>query len=259
MKTFAPIAAALASLLPAGAPAAQDTAAGDWDLHRDDEGVLAFTTYDSGLAIAFRCRDGAFAAVAAGLPPSRDSRRRLLLRLQDEEPRPSMWTATTNDTVAVADYPAPLARQFRKGGSLRLTVPDGAGEGRDLTHEVELPPSNAAIDAALTACGRPLVDPRDALLSAVDGEGLSGGATWARRPRIIFPNTRYASGFAVLSCLAWSDGRLTDCIIESEHPHDGRFGEAALRGARNARAAIPESAPPGPFRVGFHVGFRLPR
>lgn len=258
MKSLAPV-AALAGLLAAASPsAAQEPAAGDWDLHRDDEGVLAFTTYDSGLAIAFRCRDQAFAAVAAGLPPSREARRRLVLRFKDEEPYPSMWTSTTDNTVAVADYPAPLARQLRQGGTLRLTVPRGAGDGRDLTHVVELPPSNAAIDATLTECGRPLVDPRDALLEAVEGEGLSGGATWARQPRIRFPDTRYAAGSAVLSCLAWEDGRLTDCVVESEHPQDGGFGEAALRGVRRARADLPEDAGPGPHRVGFYVGFRMP-
>lgn len=257
MSPFAPV-AALAGLLAAAPAAAQDAAAGDWDLHRDGEVVLAFTTYDSGLAIAFRCRDDAFAAVAAGLPASREARRRLVLRFQDGEPYPSMWTNTTDDTVAVADYPAPLARELRQGGTFRLTIPDGAGDGRDLTHVVELPPSNAAIDAALTACGRPLVDPRDALLAAVEGEGLSGGATWARRPRVEFPETRYAAGSAVLSCLAWADGRLTDCVVESEHPHDGGFGEAALRGARRARVALPGDAGPGPHRVGFYVNFRLP-
>lgn len=247
----------LAGAVAASSATAQEPAGGDWDLHRDRDGVLAYTTYDSGLAIAFRCRQGAFAAVAAGLPSSREARRSLVLRFEDDdEPQPSMWTTTTNDTVAVADYPAPLARKFRRGGPLRLTIPGGASDGRDLTHVVELPPSNVAIDTALSECGRPLVDPRDALLEAVEGEGLSGGATWARAPRVDFPSTRYAAGFVVLSCLAWMDGRLTDCIVESEHPHDGRFGEAALRGARRARVALPEGSPPGPFRVGFYVNFR---
>jgi hypothetical protein len=243
--------------LSASAAAAQSEEHRDWDLSREDGTVLAFTTFDSGLSLGFRCKDGAFSAVAAGLPPTPDARRRLRLAIGDEEPRTSMWTSTTNSTVAVADYPAPLARVFRRGGPLRLTAPGGAPDGRDLTYAVELPPSNEAIDAALTECGRPLEDPRDALLEKMDDGGLPAGITWTRRPRIRFPDGFYASGFAVLTCLAWADGKLTDCLIESEHPHDGRFGEAALRGARSARVAFDGEQPRQPRRVGFHVAFRL--
>ncbi len=239
----------------------QDDPARDWDLHRDPESgsLMAVTTWDTGFGLAFRCRQGSFAAVAAGLPPERGQRRRLMIRFRDERPYASMWTPTTDRSVAVADYPAMLAREFRQGGSLRITVPDGAADGRDLTYAVELPASNTAIDTVLTECGKPLVDPRDAELEAVEGGGLSGGATWARAPRVRFPNTNYASGFAVVTCLARPEGRLTDCLLESEHPQDGRFGEAALRGARAARVAFPDGPPPGPIRVGFYVGFRQPR
>lgn len=260
MRLIAPLALSALVLIAASPALSQEDSKPDWDLSRDENGSLvAYTTYDTGLSLGFRCKDGAFAAVAAGLPHFNGNRRPLMLRFGDREPFRSMWTNTTNETVAVADYPAPLARKFRQGGPLRLTAPGGAPDGRDLTYAVVLPSSNVAIDTVLTECGRPLNDPRDALLEPIGSHGLSGAATWARAPRVQFPNTFYASGFAVLTCLAWPDGSTSDCVVESEHPHDGRFGEAALRGARRARVAFDGEAPERPIRVGFYVGFRVSR
>lgn len=253
------LAAALLACLLASPSAAQNPEAQDWELNLepDSGALLAVTRYDSGLTVAFRCRDGDFAAVLAGLPASQAPRRDLTLALRDEAPASSAWTTTDDPTVVLGDYPAPLAREFRQGGALRLTVPGGAADGRNLTYAVDLPPSAEAIDRVLTRCNRPLTDPRDALLTAVGDSGLSGGATWARPPRVEFPpRSRYASGFAVVTCLAWPDGRLRDCVVESEHPHDGGFGRQAVRAAEGARVRLPEGAA-GPTQVGFYTRFRL--
>lgn len=247
------------AVLALGVPALAQDAARDWDLHQDEAAktLLAYTTFDSGLSVAFRCQNGSFAAVLAGLPPLRQPRRMLKIGFQGEQ-RVTMWTNTTDRSVVVADYPAPLARQFRDGGELKVTIPEGAGDGRDLSYILPLPSSNAAIDQVLTRCERPLVDARDSELEVVGSAGLTAGFEWARAPRPRFPDTRYASGFAVTTCMTRPDGSLTNCIIESEHPQDGGFGDAALRGAAGARVGVTgaRGAEVPPRKIGFYTAFR---
>ena len=64
-----------------------------------------------------------------------------------------------------------------------IVVPGGAENGRNLRYVIDLPASGAAIDETLQACGRPLVDPRDAERSALPEDGLPPEIEWARQPR----------------------------------------------------------------------------
>ena len=254
-----PIAALLACAI--AMPALAQDAAGDWDLHRDPRKkmVLAYTAFDVGLSVAFRCIDGSFNAVVAGLPPAAGDRRMLRLGFRDNEAYESMWTATTDASVVVGDFPAPLAREFRQGGTLRVTVPGGAADGRNLRYDVELPASNGAIDETLMACGRALVDPRDSELRAIGETGLPAGLTWSRAPRPRFPEGgRYASGFVVLTCINNADGSLRDCLVEMEHPHDSRFGRATLDAVGRARIQLTDQpdAPVPVRRVSFRTRYR---
>lgn len=254
---------ALATLVTCGLalPALAQDAADDWDIARDPskKTILAYTTFDNGLSVAFRCIEGSFNAVIAGLPPSREDRRTLELAFRDDEPRRTMWTSTTDSTVVVGDFPAPLAREFRQGGALKVTVPNGAADGRHLRYDVELPASSAAVDEALTACNRPLVDPRDAELEAIGDSGLTGGVVWDRGPRPRYPSNHYASGFVVTTCVTTPEGRLRDCVVEMEHPHDGRFGRATLKAAERARVRNAEDAAQAvPIRrISFRTFFRV--
>ena len=257
MKRALVLVTACAVALPA---VAQDSAA-DWDISRDParKTVLAYTQFDNGLSVGFRCVDGSFNAVIAGLPPSRDDRRMLELAFRDDESHETMWSSTTDSSVVVGDFPAPLAREFRQGGALKLTVPRGAADGRNLRYEVVLPASGAAVDEALTACGRPLVDPRDAELEAIGASGLTGGVVWDRGPRPRYPSSRYASGFVVVTCVTTPEGRLRDCVVEMEHPQDGRFGEATLDAAERARVRNAEdrNLPVPVRRISFRTHFRM--
>jgi len=243
-------------------PALAQDGSRDWDLVRDPakKSVLAFTTFDVGLSVAFRCVDGSLNTVIAGLPPSGQERRTLQLGFRDDPAYDSVWTTTTDRSVVVGDYPAMLARDFREGGALKLTVPRGAADGRNLRFEVELPASNGAIDEVLTSCGRPLVDPRDEIMAAIPDSGLPVGMIWARQPRPSFPRTNYARGFVVTTCLTTPDGRLEDCVVEMEHPHDSGFGAATLRSTRQAR--LRNTAQPGqplpPQLVSFRTSFIMP-
>lgn len=259
MKSTLAAVAVLAFALPA---LAQD-AARDWDIHRDParKVVAAHVGFDSGLALMVRCVDGSYEAIIAGLPePERRAQtRRLEIGFDDRPGRGQTWNVAAEPTLAVSGLPAPFARRLRQGGRLEIAIPDGGGEGRTLRHVLDLPASNAAIDETLTACGRPLVDPRDATIDEVGPGGLPPGMVWRDAPRPSYPRTPYAAGFAVLTCITQPDGRLRDCEIEAEHPSDGGFGEAALRSTRRARVQSPNE-PEGAMmarRIAFRTTFRM--
>ena len=198
--------------------------------------MVAFTSFDNGITLATRCADGGFEAVIAGLPPAgRATTRSLRIAFGDEDLSASQWNVATDDTVAVSELPAPFARELRAGGRLRILVPNGTGDGRNLMYDLTLPASSTSIDRTLSACGRPSIDPRDAELDALSESGVPRNLGWAERPAGRFPRTDYARGFAVASCVTNPDGTLRDCTIEAEHPRDGGFGQAALVAARAAR------------------------
>jgi len=219
-------------------PALAQDASADWDMIQDPRKKLlvAYMQFNVGVGIATRCVDGGFEAVLTGLPPAgRATTRPLRIAFGDGALADTRWTVAINDTVAVAELPAPFARELRAGGRLRIQVPNGAADGRNLMYDLALPASSASIDQTLTTCNRPLVDPRDAELDALEEEGVPRNLAWAARPTPRFPRTNYARGFAVATCVTNPDGTLRDCAIESEHPRDGGFGEATLTAARRAR------------------------
>lgn len=227
-------------------PALAQDASADWDFSHDQRRKLmvAYAQFNNGLGIATRCVDGGFEAVITGLPPAgRGSNRPLRIAFGDEELFEYNWSVAVNDTIAVSQLPAPFARELREGGRLRIMVPRGAADGRNLMYDLTLPASSASIDQTLTACNRPLVDPRDAELEALEEDGVPTDLNWAVRPTPRFPRTDYARGFAVATCVSNPDGTLRDCAIESEHPRDGRFGQATLDAARRAR--VQNVAQPG--------------
>lgn len=220
-----------ATLVLMSSPAsAQDVAPADWETHRDERRNLtaAFLRTTTGIDILFRCEKGAFTGFLAGLPQQDGDQRTLEVAFGDAPLRPTQWTAGSEGTSAFSEYPAPFARKMREGGRFQVRVRDGTEDGRPVRYVIDLPPSNVAIDQALEACGRPLVDPRDAEIEAVGENGLPTALQWVQVPRPTFPNTRYARGFATVSCIASPQGRARDCVVETEHPFDGRFGKATL-------------------------------
>ncbi len=242
----------------------------DWDIVRDrrNKQVMAYLQFSNGLGITVRCLDGSLDAVIGGLPPPVNpepssigiSYRPLYMTFRDAEEYGGRWVIAVNDTMAVGLFPAPFARRLREGGALQIRVPDGGGEGRSLSYRIELPPSARHIDEVLTTCDRPLDDPRDDVLGRDENPGLPASIIWERAPRPTFPNnSTYASGFAVISCNTRPDGSLEDCIAESQHPADSRFGREALNATRRARLQVAEDADaPVPVRrVFFTVTFRL--
>ena len=242
-------------------PALAQDAPQDWDLHRNTrtDAVMAFSVFDNGLGIAVRCVDGAYEALLSGLPEAGDHETRTLgVAFGDDEMDMQRWSVARDDTVAVGERPVPFARKLREGGRVQILVPGGGGGGRNLRYDLTLPASSTSIDETLNACGRPLVDSRDAELDALPDDGLPRSLLWVRAPRAEYPSgARYGRGFAIVSCLVNPDGTLRDCAVESEHPHDGGFGDATLRAVRRARVRDTDNpeAPVAPAMVSFRARF----
>jgi len=254
---------ALLSLLAVSPVVAQD-AVPDWDIARNPEDrlVTAAIPLTTGLGLVVRCSGRTYEALILGLPEVEGDTRQLDIAFGDEPLHPETWNVAVDQTVAVSSLPAPFARELRKGGRMQIRVPNATGDGRAVRHVLDLPPSSAAIDETLTACDRPLDDPRDALIENPGPGGLPSGVSWVRAPRPVYPvNFAYARGFVSLSCLTTREGALNECVVESEYPSDGYFGEAALRSTRNARVGVTDA--PGQAvpirRIVFRINFRIRR
>lgn len=252
---------ALALIAASGAALAQD-ATDDWEVIRQPErdSVFAYIPTTTGLTIGFRCINGVYGAIIAGLPEAtRNARTRQISFVVGDHPHPMTFSVTTDRTVAVADYPASLARNMREGGDIGIVIVGGAEGGRNLRHNLEIPASSAAIDETLTACDRPLDDPRDDLLPAIGEGGLPAGVNWSVAPRPTYPRTNYSEGFAVVSCAVQPNGSVAQCQIESEFPDDGGFGRNALRAMDDARISSPNETAGqyAPRIIGFRVNYRM--
>lgn len=248
------------SLPPAQAQEAAQNAAPDWDVIRDADKKLTFahTVFDNGVGIGARCLNGSFQVLISGLPPAIDATRKLKIAIGNDDFAEQRWNAAENPAIAISDRPSPLARDMREGGKMQIIVPGGAEDGRNLRYVLDLPASSAAIDEALQACDRPLVDSRDAELKALGDDGLPLNIEWARRPQPTYPEGRtYTAGFANVTCLTQPDGRVRDCVVETEHPIDGGFGRAAIDATRRARLKSKEGGDVPLGMIEFRTSFTM--
>ena len=255
----------LAALGLIASPAATQDAPGDWQIMSDPskQALAAVVAFDSGIGVGVRCMRGGLGVILTGLPPQSGDRRLLRMGYDDQPLRDSNWVPTADPTAAVHEYPARIARRMRQGGALNIVVP-GAGEGgRNLRYILDLPPSATAIESVLTACNKPLVDPRDAELDVTGpAGGLPANMRWTRAPSPIFPHEAefdgVRGGYAVVSCNTQTDGTLKACEVESEHPLGSGFGRASLAAVDRARVGWTRA--PGAAvdvrRVAFRVSFR---
>lgn len=260
---------AVTTLCPAFDAMGQD-AAQDWEVVQRDNVVGAATQYDNGLSLIVRCTDGrSLNAMIVGLPAAQGHTRQIATWFEGGERderhasrpgarNPRGWGVGGNAGTAFSRYPAGLARRLREGGVMNVLVPGGAEDGRNLRYVLELPESPSAMEMVLNTCGRELKDPRDDDVEALGADGLPYRITWARQPSIQYPTGRtYVRGFVTVSCMTLPDGRLEECVLESEQPEGGGFGEAVLRAARNGRLRNEDDrrSPVPRTRILFHANF----
>lgn len=236
--------------LVAGMAATSAANAQEWNTSIDlpRKTIIAYQEFDNGITVATRCADGDFEVILAGLPEVQGEAlsRVLNVSVGDEPLSPETWSRGTSPTTAFSRLPAPFARRLAAGGNLQVSVP--GAPGRPSTRYVmELSPSPTAVEQALNACHRPLVDPRDTLLARNASDGLAAsadlpGLDWAVPPRPTYPmyaaNGYASEGSVTLSCLARDDGSIASCVVESEHPPKFNFAREAVKAALRARLRL---------------------
>lgn len=221
--------------------------ADDWDLTDHGRSAIASLSFREGLTLAAQCDDGQFNFIIEGLPPTDGATRVVKVQLGNAAEATYGFTNMTPDT-AISTVPAPLVRSLRPGGVLTLTIlKDDQSASR--VYIVELPPSSAALDHTLAACGRPIDDARLIEYPAAVAPLPPDGRKWDILPRGEFPGAAARAGVtggeATLSCVALPDGRLEDCVVESEWPARMNFGREALKGVGRARLKTPVSVEAG--------------
>lgn len=216
----------------------------DWTVTRftEDPALIATIQFDNGLTLVARCMDNVYDVIISGLPPAgpRERTRQIGLMLGDDTSEDTTtWTVGANASAAFSRLPAMVARRLAEGGKLQIIVPGPSAGAPRTRYVMELDPSSRAIERTLTACGRPLVDLRRAERDGDGSDGLPANIRWARRPKIEFPDAVGGRsprlGYVVLSCVVAPQGRLTDCVTESEQPPAYNLGSAVQRALPLAR------------------------
>lgn len=256
-----PVLAALALLLAAGPAAAQadGTNGEDWTYSQDRFLTSAVVSFNEGQEVVIRCRRGTMEVSLRGLPEVAGGAysRTLEVSFDDAPPRPTFWVVGQTTTSAYAIHPAFVARKLRAGGLLRVVVPAAAG-GLRREYRLDLPPSPAAIDAVLNACGRSQNDPRDTFTEAAWFDLDAPDIAWRVRAPAQLPrlgDRRVDDARVDLSCMVEADGRLRACQVENEMPGRLGFGRAALEAMPTARVQTPVHNLDRPiyFTISWHL------
>ncbi len=234
--------------------------------------TIATINFTSDLGIVARCVDGVYDILITGLPeaPRRAMSRDLGIQVGDqEEPYTSVWTVGTNRNTAFSRIPAVVARDLAKGGKLQVIVPPPTPGAPRTRYVMDLNPSSTAIEQTLTACGRPMVDPREARAEEIDGNGQDGlpdTVQWASLPRPTFPESVNGrsplEGYVVLSCVLTAEGRMTECQTESEQPSGYNLWRSVERSLPRARLKLSDEAAAAGLSlagrmVRFSVNFKM--
>ena len=200
----------------------------------------------------------AFGAALAGLPPIEGRRRILEISRPNGVFETHVWRGATIATAAFSLDSERLARAARLGGSLAIRVP-AEGEQPSRLFQLDLPSDATGLDAALTACGVPLVADGDDIQPAYTRP--EGAVQWREHPRPRYPQRAADRGIqegrVVLSCVVTSEGRTRDCEVVSEVPTGADFGREALAAARRATLDVPVGRPSDSGRITFPISFRI--
>ena len=261
MKEPGRIGLALAMSLATASTAFAQDAAEDWDLTVDPAQALTLASLDfGGNAVALRCKAGMLEFLLTGAPASTETVRTVQVTAGGIAGESQTWRAHANTPVLSADEPDRLARQLRAGGDLELRIEPVETGGRGMRFRLTIPPSAAALDQVLSACGAALTDEWDLRPRAFPSSNI----VWERQVAPQYPEAaigRHGAVAAVrVACIVPANGRLDDCRIVFES-HDGLgFGRNALAAARESRIRLPDGEMSAVGKVvHYNVRFRQPQ
>lgn len=239
MKRLDALLGGLIALAPAVA-LTQETPipAGGWDFDPGAAGgraAVASLTFESGAGIAVQCHRGLLNTAILGLPTPAPGEidaygtRQLTVTLNGE-PVLQNWRASEGATTAVAAIPGPLARRLKTGGVLSVTTVPGDSGAPVRRLEIPVPADPSSLDRVLEDCGAPTETAHDTV-TVVDPADLTP-EVW-RRARMFDMADADREGRVQVSCIFAPEGRVRDCIVESESARG--LGRRVLRGRGRVR------------------------
>jgi len=259
MKKQRQIVLALAMIFTVAPPAVAQDAVEDWDLTVDPARQLTLASLDFGdNALALRCKAGVLEFLLTGVPASTEAVRTVQITAGGIAGELQTWQTHPGVPVLSADEPDRLARQLRAGGDLELRIEPVTTGAPALRFRLTTPPSTAALDQVLSACGAALTDEWD-----LRPRATTDNIVWERSVPAEYPEAAAGRQIPVasarLACIVPADGRLDECRIVFES-HDGLgFGRSALAAARNSRIRLPEGDMSAVGKViHYNVRFRQP-
>ena len=263
-RAIAVIAAICASALPAQSQESPVTSDHDWNIYEvtDRNTVVAIAEFDNGITLASRCANNVFDVLISGLPETRDTTRQLRVSVGENASYASSWLVGEIRSAAFSRIPARLARTLMSGGTLKIQIP--AEHNRPATlYVMELDPSSTAVARTLSACNIAWQDSRYDDYGDESSNELTPGLEWYRRPQPEYPapvkGMSPTRGFATVSCITGADGKLDQCLVESEQPTGYGLGKAVLDATRRSRVRSSDPARPidGPRTIVFHANFMM--
>lgn len=222
-------------------PALAQAPAEDWDLTIDPTQQMTMASLDFGEnTLALRCKAGGLDLVLTGTPVTSEPVRTVRISVGGVADERQIWRTRPDLPVLLAPEPDRLARQLRPGGDLDVRIEPAETGQRPLRFRFTAPPSGAAIDRVLSACGARLADDWD-LRPRVFSDNL----IWESAAMPRYPSAAVARRIPLASvrvaCLIPANGRLNTCRILSEDPQGLGFGRSALDAARGSRVALVQS------------------
>lgn len=253
---------AASPVLAQDAPAPVAAEADGWDVETDAARkiTLANIRYDSGAGLIVQCRDGELSTIILGLPataapitPQNGVTTRRLETGALNELSPVTWRSAPDGTSAMRSGDVRRIRDLKKGG--RFIVRTVASENDPARAMVfDLPSDPSGVDQVLTACGRALSDPRDAL------RDVSAFVTVDQRHPGLDVGSPTGDLAYEYSCIVAPGGRVRDCVVELMRPASPELEARLLRSAPRARFDFgddPDSLVGGIFYTGIAVVSRI--
>lgn len=220
---LAALLAGVAAMLPEAGALAQDAPplAQGWDFDpgaASGRATVASLTFESGAGVAVQCHRGLLNTAILGLPAAAPGEinaygQRGLTVLLNGEPVQQSWRASPGSTTAVAAMPGRLARRLKVGGTLSVVTVPGDSGALVRRFEISIPADPASIDRVLEDCGAPGETTHDAV-PFVDPADLTE-EVWRGAHLFLIRNID-REGRAEVSCVFAPEGRVRDCVVESE-------------------------------------------
>lgn len=240
------------ALILGGAPASAAQTP-SWNTVQDAPGGMnaSVAEWPSGVQILSRCSDGVFSLMFAAVHDGPAAQTHY--RLNGGEWERVHWDPAQRSRLFFSRTPARMARKFSAGGALELRF--SSDEARPVLYQLDLPSDGEALRSVVSACGLPLVDPRDdlSIVDNVDWLSRPSGRDFERH----YPLQGGGHGATSVLCIVRRSGSLDDCELTYETPPAFDFGHATLALMPHFRLAREQAIEFEGRLVSIPIGWRM--